>query len=108
MRAMTLLLASMYLSSAVLAQAPEGGAVYKQHCVGCHEQNNPRIPTRAALQQIPASRILRTLNYGAMIAVAYTMNTAEREAVAKYLGTPGGDAPPPASAFCRDRGVKIA
>ena len=54
------------------------------------------------------ARLLRTLNYGAMIAVAYTMSLAEREAVAKYLGVAGGDAPMPASAFCRDRAVKIA
>ena len=36
------------------------------------------------------------------------MTLAEREAVAKYIGTAGGDAPPPVTAFCRDRGVKIA
>ena len=43
------------------------------------------------------------LNNGAMLPVAYTMSMAEREAVAKYLGVAGGDAPMPASAFCRDR-----
>jgi polyvinyl alcohol dehydrogenase (cytochrome) len=109
MRSRTGWAAALFVTATVLAaQAPEGEAVYRQRCAACHDQNNPRIPARASLQQIPASRILRTLNYGAMIAVAYTMSTAEREAVAKYLGMAGGDAPPPASAFCRDRGVKIA
>jgi polyvinyl alcohol dehydrogenase (cytochrome) len=90
------------------APAESGEAVFKQRCAGCHEQNNPRIPARESLQRMPAARILRALNYGAMITVAYTMNTEQREAVAKWLGTPGEDPPPPASAFCSDRSVHIS
>ena len=74
----------------------------------CHEQNNPRIPTVETLRKMPATRILRALNYGAMITVAYTMSIGEREAVAHWLGTAGGDAAPPPSAFCGDRAVRIA
>lgn len=88
--------------------AENGEAVFKQRCAACHEQNNPRIPTREALQRMPAARILRALNYGAMITVAYTMTIGQREAVANWLGTPGGDPPEPASAFCSDRSVHIA
>jgi polyvinyl alcohol dehydrogenase (cytochrome) len=90
------------------ADTPSGEAVYKQRCAGCHEQNDDRIPPRATLQKMPATRILRALNYGAMIAIAYTMNLGEREAVANYLGTPGGDTEPPAAAFCRERSARIA
>ncbi len=90
------------------ATAPSGEAVFKQRCAGCHEQSNPRIPPRETLQTMPASRILRTLNYGAMISVAYTMSLAEREAVATYLGIAGGDTLPSPAAFCRDRAVRIA
>jgi polyvinyl alcohol dehydrogenase (cytochrome) len=102
------LIVSACLSAAIAAQTPSGEDVYKQRCAGCHSQDNPRIPPRASLEKMPASHILRTLNYGAMLPVAYTMSMAEREAVAKYLGVAGGDAPMPASAFCRDRAVKIA
>jgi polyvinyl alcohol dehydrogenase (cytochrome) len=93
-----------------LQAAPESGeAVFRQHCAACHDQNNPRIPTRETLQKLPATRILRTLNYGAMITVAYTMSIAQREAVANWLGTPAsGDPAPPASAYCADRSVRIA
>ncbi len=35
------------------------------------------------------------------------MSRAEREAVAAYLGTPGGDTPPPPEAFCSDRKVTV-
>ena len=92
-----------------LHAAPENGeAVFKQHCAACHEQNNPRIPARETLQKLPATRILRALNYGAMITVGYTMNMAQREAVANWLGTPGADATEPESAYCSDRSVRIA
>jgi polyvinyl alcohol dehydrogenase (cytochrome) len=87
---------------------PSGEAVYKTRCAGCHEQSNPRIPAPDALRKMAASRILRTLNYGAMIAIAYTMSLDEREAVANYLGIAGPETQPPASAFCKDRAVKIA
>src|SRR5690242_21049349 len=67
--------------------APSGEAVFKRRCAGCHEQTNPRIPPRQALEQMPASRILRALDFGAMMTVAYPMNREERQAVAAYLGT---------------------
>jgi polyvinyl alcohol dehydrogenase (cytochrome) len=93
-----------------LQAAPEAGeTVFKQRCAGCHEQNNPRIPTRETLQKMPAAHILRTLNYGAMMTIAYTMSMRQREAVANWLGTPAGSDPaPPASAYCSDRSVRIA
>jgi polyvinyl alcohol dehydrogenase (cytochrome) len=85
-----------------------GEAVYGQRCAVCHEQINPRIPHRETLKKMTASRILRSLDFGAMMSIAYPMNRSEREAVAAYLGTTGKDAPPPPEAFCSDRKVKIA
>ncbi len=110
MRAFTLLTMLTIPACFLRAAAPEAGdAIFKQRCAGCHEQNNPRIPTRQTLQKMPATRILRTLNYGAMMTVAYTMTIGQREAVANWLGTPGGSDPAlPASAFCGDRSVHIA
>src|SRR5712691_8336898 len=72
---------------ALAATPPSGEAVYKRRCAGCHEQTNERIPPRQTLQQMPASRILRTLDFGAMMTVAYPMSRDERQAVAGYLGT---------------------
>lgn len=90
------------------AQATSGEAVYKERCAACHDSANPRIPPKASLQALPSTRILRTLNYGAMIAVAYTMSTSERESVAKYLGTASGDPAPAPVAYCKDRTVKLS
>lgn len=97
------------LAPALVHAATESGeAVYEQRCARCHDLGNDRIPARETLRKMPASRILRALNYGAMIAIAYTMNNGQREAVAAWLGTSGPDAEPSPSAFCSDRSVKIA
>jgi polyvinyl alcohol dehydrogenase (cytochrome) len=57
---------------------------------------------------MPAARITRSLEAGAMMNVALTMSREERLAVAAFLGTPGDAAPPPASAFCADRTIRLA
>jgi polyvinyl alcohol dehydrogenase (cytochrome) len=87
------------------ATAPKaaGEAVYKQRCAGCHEQSNPRIPPRTVLNQMPAGRILRALDFGAMMTVAYPMSRDERQAVAAYLGTSAPVIAFPPSAYCADR-----
>ena len=41
--------------------APSGEEVYKKRCSGCHEQVNPRIPPREALEKMPSAHILRAL-----------------------------------------------
>jgi polyvinyl alcohol dehydrogenase (cytochrome) len=88
--------------------AVSGEEVFKQRCAGCHDQNNPRIPRVELLHRMPAARILRTLNWGVMGNVAYTMTIAEREAVATYLGTSAPPVTMPASAFCANRAVRFS
>src|SRR5215470_12514044 len=85
-----------------------GEAVYKQRCAPCHEQTNARIPPRSALNQMPAVRILRALDFGAMMTVAYPMSRDEREAVASYLGNNTPAISFPATAYCSDRSVTVA
>ena len=84
-----------------------GEAVYKQRCAGCHDTGAARTPRREALQQMTAARIRRTLDFGAMMTIAYPMQRVEREAVAKFLGKPGEEPGPRPEAFCADRTVKI-
>jgi polyvinyl alcohol dehydrogenase (cytochrome) len=100
-------LAATLLAGAASAQTPSGEVVYKQRCAGCHEQASTRIPPREALQKMPATRIVRALDVGAMMAVAFTMSHDERVAVASYLGTSASIEGPPASAFCSDRSVRL-
>jgi polyvinyl alcohol dehydrogenase (cytochrome) len=94
------------LGVAVCAAAQDSGEmIYRARCAGCHDVTSQRIPPKSALQQMPATRILRVLDFGVMMSVAYPMRRGERESVAKYLGTDAGDPAPPPSAFCSDRTV---
>src|SRR5262245_1147176 len=94
------------------AQAPpsaalSGEAIYKQRCAGCHDRAEGRTPPRAALQNLTRARIMRTLDFGAMMTIAYPMRRDEREAVATYLGKPGPEPGPRPEAFCTDRSVAL-
>jgi polyvinyl alcohol dehydrogenase (cytochrome) len=100
----------MFGAGAAEAQAAapvSGQVVYAEHCALCHEQVDERIPHRSALQQLPAARIVRALDAGAMLAIAMTMNRGERIAVAEYLGTDAPDSGPAASAYCADRTLAL-
>ena len=96
-----------FLPVALLAAGPSGADVYQTRCSGCHNQSNPRIPPRDALQKMPAARILRALETGAMQAIGFTMSRGDKVAVASYLGTNAPVSGPPASAFCSDRSVHL-
>ncbi len=50
---------------------------------------------------MPASRILRTLDFGVMMSIAYPLRRNEREAVASFIGTKDAEPALPASASCR-------
>jgi polyvinyl alcohol dehydrogenase (cytochrome) len=84
-----------------------GEAVYQKRCAACHDSAGERTPPRAALQQLSVARILRTLDFGVMINIAYPLNREEREAVASYLGVQRVDTPVPPQAYCADRTVNI-
>jgi len=102
-------LSQLFGLSLGLGAAPVSGeAVYKRRCAGCHEQTSPRIPQRQVLQRMPASHILRTLDFGAMMTVAYPMSREEREAVATFLGTSAPAIAMPATAYCKDRSVAVS
>jgi polyvinyl alcohol dehydrogenase (cytochrome) len=98
------LLAAVALPSAA---AVSGEAVYQKRCASCHDSAGERTPPRDALKQLSVARILRTLDFGVMINIAYVLNREEREAVANFLGVQRPDAPAPPQAFCADRTVNI-
>jgi polyvinyl alcohol dehydrogenase (cytochrome) len=84
-----------------LSALPISGAeVYQKHCAACHDQVGSRAPSRDVIKTMTAARILRTLDFGLMMGVAYPLNREQREAVAKFLGTTANEERFPASAFC--------
>jgi polyvinyl alcohol dehydrogenase (cytochrome) len=80
--------------------AVSGEQVYQKYCASCHDQAESRAPSRDALQKLSAARILRTLDFGLMMGVAYPLRRDEREAVASFLGTKQTEPGLPSSAFC--------
>ena len=97
-RVLVLVALTVLPSREVLAQ-DRGQQIYRERCAGCHDQTSARIPPKSALEKMPASRILRVLDFGVMMSVAYPLRRDERDAVSKYLGTSAGDPVPPPSAF---------
>jgi polyvinyl alcohol dehydrogenase (cytochrome) len=102
------ILVTMLLASTSTFGAPSGEDVYKARCSGCHDQVNERVPPKAALQGMPSSRIVRALDSGAMMAIAFRMNRDDRIAVASYLGTKAEIPGPPASAYCTEHSVRLS
>ena len=65
---------------------PSGEAIYAAHCAGCHDappSEENRAPPRALLKQMSVARIVRTMDFGAMMSLTYMLDRAEREAVAR-------------------------
>lgn len=96
------------LSAAPLFAASSGDEIYATRCAVCHDQLNERIPAKAVLQKLPASRIVHELDAGVMMAVGFTLSRDDRMAVASYLGTNATESGPAPSAFCADRNVRLA
>jgi polyvinyl alcohol dehydrogenase (cytochrome) len=86
----------------------DGKAVYEKRCSMCHDQQSDRIPNVSVLKLMPATRILRALDFGAMMNIASPMNRGERQAVANYIGTQEKDPGPKPEAFCANRTVTVA
>ncbi|MEP6962995.1 MAG: PQQ-binding-like beta-propeller repeat protein, partial [Acidobacteriota bacterium] len=64
-------------------------------------------PMLGALKQMSATRILRALDFGAMMSVANPLDRPQREAVAKWLGAEEDKTAPPQITYCPDRSVII-
>jgi polyvinyl alcohol dehydrogenase (cytochrome) len=92
----------------VSAGPVSGEAVYREYCASCHDHPAPRIPPRSALQALSSARILRTVDAGVMMRVAYGLQRNQREAVANYLGKATDDTAPPPTAFCTDRKFSLS
>ena len=61
------------LSLPAYAQSTSGAAVYEKSCAACHDQVTARIPNREALQKMSSARIMRTLDFGLMMSIAYPL-----------------------------------
>ena len=76
---------SLLLVSALLAApaatAQQGEAVFGKYCSGCHDHPDGRIPPRDTLKAMSPQRILRTLDFGLMMSIAYPLKREDRVAI---------------------------
>ena len=65
--------------------AQSGEALYKGSCASCHEGGMDRAPTRAALKEFSAERVLQAMETGAMVSMASRHSAAERRMIAEFV-----------------------
>jgi polyvinyl alcohol dehydrogenase (cytochrome) len=68
---------------------PDGAALFKQKCAGCHQRDNDmRAPEPEELHEMNRAAILAALDTGRMKWEAKLLSKAKKQAIADYLGTP--------------------
>ena len=72
--------------------AAHGISLYKQHCDSCHSLPDMKAPLLATLQQMPFTRLARSLEFGMMQQQAVHLSSDERYAIAKYLSSDSNEA----------------
>src|SRR5438477_10878396 len=103
---LTFAAALVALSLPAAAQTPNGEAVYRQHCAGCHNGTLPRMPSRDALKTLTPEHVETALSSFSMRRQGASLSLAERRAVAEYVTgrTAGSYRAPldviPKSAYC--------
>ena len=65
--------------------APNGEAIFVQHCKGCHEPPVPHAPSRATIAAYPRANVIAALTDGVMAPMAKGLSKDDIAAVAAYL-----------------------
>ena len=90
---------TLSISIAALAQNP--GALFDSHCGSCHNAaSSAGAPLPETLRKMPWKTILSALDSGKMKSQGAALSAAERESVARHLGTGEEAETMPASANC--------
>lgn len=73
-------------AAAVTAADRDGETVYQAECSTCHDSNAPRTPTFTMLNGLETSRIVSSLETGAMRVIGnFNLSGPERVAVAEFI-----------------------
>src|ERR1700733_7099446 len=81
--------------------AQDGAEVFRNNCSTCHRSGSPtQAPLPETLRTLPQQGILAALETGKMRSQGSQLNPAQRNAVAKYLGTSENAEVIPPSATC--------
>ena len=104
--ALRLVLILLITARAASAQTPD--ALFQTRCASCHVTGNVvGAPLPETLRQVSWQTVLAALEVGKMKSIGEGMSTAEREAIAKFLGTADSHPMPP-SAQCTTQPQRTA
>jgi polyvinyl alcohol dehydrogenase (cytochrome) len=78
-------LAPAVATAQTASTAPNGEALYRQHCAGCHNGTMPRMPSRDALKTLTPEHVETALSSFSMRRQGAPLSVAERRAVAEYV-----------------------
>src|SRR5712691_11636154 len=91
-----LLFGALCLCTETQAQTPD--ALFQSSCAQCHNAGNAvGAPLPQTLRQMSWQSILAALETGRMKGIGDALSSAQREAIAKDIGTAGAQAMPPSS-----------
>jgi polyvinyl alcohol dehydrogenase (cytochrome) len=79
-----------FTAGAAAQAAPDGEALFKDHCAACHQSASAgggRAPTPAVLAQKSREEIVRAMESGTMFIYGNRMSAADRRAVAAFLSS---------------------
>src|SRR5690348_13061250 len=76
----------LLLPLALAAAGPDGEALYKQRCAGCHDgQAQARMPARDEIAKRTPDAIYKAMFEGAMVPQSAGLSADEGRAIARYL-----------------------
>ena len=92
-------------ATAASGQTPNAGALYKERCASCHDPGAgaeaTRAPAREVLRNLTVQQIFASLEPGGVMAAnAIGLSTAEKQAVAAFLGAGATTGSDPAVGMC--------
>jgi polyvinyl alcohol dehydrogenase (cytochrome) len=78
----------IFVVTAVAGFAQNSESLFQSRCAGCHSDNNAvGAPLPGTLRQMPWQSILAALETGKMKGIGNGISAADREAIAKFIGT---------------------
>ncbi len=75
-----------FAATAQTPATPDAEALFQQHCGSCHDPAIERAPSRAVMQQMPATQIVGALTNGIMSPMAAALSSADIQTLAGHLG----------------------
>jgi len=95
-------------SAANAAQKDRSAAeLFQAHCATCHEDQNSKAPSFAAMQQKSTASVIFSLSNGKMRTQAQSLSITQQIDIATYIS--GGKAPyePSVSDYCKDKRIVL-